>query len=55
MKVTRGDIASRFEKIKDTYLEVTDATRDQIQREQLVLKAYQDFRGAMKQSEGMAL
>ena len=55
MKVTRGDIATRFDKIKDTYLEVTDATRDQIQREQLVLKAYQDFRGAMKQSEVMAL
>ncbi len=55
MKVTRGDIATRFDKIKDTYLEVTDATRDQIQREQLVLNAYQDFRGAMKQSEVMAL
>ena len=55
MKVTRGDIATRFDNIKDTYLEVTDATRDQIQREQLVLNAYQDFRGAMKQSEVMAL
>ncbi len=55
MKVTRGDIATRFDKIKDTYLEVTDATQDQIQREQKILEAYQDFRGALKQSEVMAL
>jgi hypothetical protein len=55
MKVTRGDIASRFDKIKDTYLEVTDATRDQIQREQKILEAYQDFRAALKQSEVLAL
>lgn len=55
MKVTRGDIASRFDGIKDTYLEVTDATQDQIQREQTILEAYQDFRGALKQSEVLAL
>lgn len=55
MKVTRGDIAQRFDKIKDTYLEVTGATRDQIGREQTILDAYQDFRGALKQSEVLAL
>ena len=55
MKVTRGDIASRFDEIKDTYLEVTDASQDQIQREQKILEAYQDFRGALKQSEVLAL
>ena len=55
MKVTRGDIAQRFDKIKDTYLEVTGATRDQIGREQTILNAYQDFRGALKQSEVLAL
>ena len=55
MKVTRGDIASRFDKIKDTYLDVTASTQDQIQREQRILDAYQDFRGAMKQSEVLAL
>jgi hypothetical protein len=55
MKVTRGDIASRFDKIKDTYMDVTDATQDQIQREQKILDAYQDFRGALKQSEVLAL
>jgi hypothetical protein len=55
MKVTRGDIANRFDKIKATYLEVTGATRDQIAREQTILNAYQDFRGALKQSEVLAL
>jgi hypothetical protein len=55
MKVTRGDIATRFEKIKDTYLDVTASTRDQIQREHKILEAYQDFRGALKQSEVLAL
>lgn len=55
MKVSRGDIASRFDKIKGTYLDVTAATNDQIQREQKILEAYQDFRGALKQSEVLAL
>ena len=55
MKVARGDIASRFDKIKDTYLDVTSSTNDQIQRENRILEAYQDFRGAMKESEVLAL
>jgi hypothetical protein len=55
MKVTRGDIAQRFDDIKETYLEVTSDTNDQVQREQRILDAYQDFRGAMKQSEVLAL
>ncbi|MGD9299569.1 MAG: cell surface protein, partial [Thiohalocapsa sp.] len=55
MKVTRGDIADRFDKIKETYLDVTSDTNDQVQREQRILDAYQDFRGAMKQSEVLAL
>jgi hypothetical protein len=55
MKATRGDIADRFDEIKDTYLEVTDATQEQIQREQAILDAYQDFRGALKESEIQAL
>ncbi len=55
MKMTRGDIATRFEKIKDLYLEVAADTRDQVERETRILEAYRDFRGAMKQSEVMAL
>ena len=54
-KVTRGDIATRFDKIKDTYLEVSRDTKDQIEREQVILDAYRDFRGALKESEVMAL
>ena len=55
MKVTRGDIATRFDNIKDKYLEVASDSRDQIQREEVILEAYQDFRGAIKQSEIYAL
>ena len=55
MKVTRGDIATRFDHIKDTYLDVTSSTQDQIQREQKILEAYMDFRGALKEAEVLAL
>ncbi len=54
MKVTRGDIASRFDKIKQTYLAVTKDSQDQIEREHLILEAYRDFRGALKESEVLA-
>ena len=55
MKISRGDIAQRFNKIRDTYLAVTADTKDQIDREHTILEAYRDFRGALKQSEVMAL
>jgi hypothetical protein len=55
MKVSRGDIATRFNKIRDTYLDVTKDTKDQIDREHTILEAYRDFRGALKQAEVMAL
>ncbi len=54
MKVTRGDIANRFDKIKSTYLDVTKDAQDQIQREHAILEAYRDFRGALKESEVLA-
>jgi hypothetical protein len=54
-KVRRGDIATRFNDIKNVYLDVSESTLEQIQREQLILNAYQDFRGALKQSEVQAL
>ena len=54
MKVTRGDIPSRFDKIKRVYLEVAEDTRDQIERERIILTAYQDFRGAIKEAEVLA-
>ncbi|MEO1708423.1 MAG: cell surface protein [Pseudomonadota bacterium] len=55
MKMTRGDIASRFEKIRDLYLEVAEETRNQVERETRILEAYRDFRGALKNSEVLAL
>ena len=55
MTVTRGDIPDRFDKIKKTYLEVAGDSKDQIKREHIILEAYQDFRGATKQSEVLAL
>ncbi|WDR02231.1 cell surface protein [Devosia algicola] len=55
MKVSRGDIATRFNRIRDTYLAVSADTKDQIDREHTILEAYRDFRGALKQSEVMAL
>jgi hypothetical protein len=54
MKVTRGDIPSRFAKIKDTYMEVSADTKDQIERENQILESYRDFRGALKESQVMA-
>jgi len=55
MKITRGDISTRFNKIRDIYLDVSKDTKDQVTREQTILEAYRDFRGALKQSEVMAL
>ena len=55
MKISRGDIADRFDKIRSTYLEVTKETNNQIKREQTILEAYRDFRGALKQAEVLAL
>ncbi|HKI58024.1 MAG TPA: hypothetical protein VKA00_02245 [Trueperaceae bacterium] len=55
MKVTRGDVASRFDGIKHTFQDVTNATLGQVERERRILEAYQDFRGAMKASEILAL
>jgi hypothetical protein len=55
MKISRGDIANRFDKIRDTYISVAKDTKDNIEREHIILEAYMDFRGALKQSEVAAL
>ncbi len=54
MKVTRGDIPSRFRKIKKTYLDVSADTKDQMEREAQILESYRDFRGALKEAQVMA-
>lgn len=55
MKIVRGDIADRFDKICKTYLSVTKETKNQIEREAKILDAYRDYRGALKHAEVMAL
>ena len=55
MKIARGDIADRFDKIRGTYLDVTKETKNQIEREAKILDAYRDYRGALKHAEVMAL
>jgi hypothetical protein len=55
MKVSRGDIADRFDDIKQTYLDVAHDTKDQIEREHVIQEAYSDFRGALKNAEVLAL
>ncbi|GAB4512754.1 MAG: hypothetical protein Tsb0019_09660 [Roseibium sp.] len=51
----RGTISDRFDDIRGTYKDVARATKDQIEREQTILEAYRDFRGALKQAEVTAL
>ncbi len=55
MKVSRGDVADRFDDIKDTYLEVARQTKDQVVREQRILDAYRDYRGAYKHAQIAAM
>ena len=55
MKISRGDIADRFDKLRATYLDVTKDTKDQVEREHAILEAYRDYRGALKQAEVLAL
>jgi hypothetical protein len=44
-----------FAKIKEAFLDVAKATKDQFEREGVILNAYRDFRGALKEAEVMAL
>jgi hypothetical protein len=54
MKLTRGDIPNRFSKIKNTYLDVSADTKDQIERETKILESYKDFRVALKEAQVLA-
>lgn len=55
MKISRGDIADRFDKVRSVYLNVSKDTKGQIEREHTILEAYRDYRGALKQAEVLAL
>ncbi|WP_230514003.1 merozoite surface protein 3b [Limnobaculum parvum] len=49
--LVRGSIPDRFNKIKETYMEVAKASSEQITRERTILDAYQDFRFGLKQAQ----
>lgn len=51
MNLCRGSIPSRFNDIRDNYLQVCKSANDQIARESVILESYMDFRMAMKAAE----
>lgn len=51
MNLRRGSIPSRFNEIRDNYLQVCKSANDQIARENVILESYMDFRMAMKAAE----
>lgn len=54
MRMSRGSIPKRFDKIKSLYLAVSNSMGDQIERERIVIDAYGDYRFAMKAAESEA-
>ncbi|MFQ6573428.1 merozoite surface protein 3b [Pseudomonas sp. UM16] len=54
MNMRRGSIPSRFNDIRDNYLQVCKAANDQISRENVILESYMDFRMAIKAAEVQA-
>ncbi len=51
MKLTRGSIHSRFMKIRGDFDGINVSTKDQLDREKVIMDAYLDFRGALKEAE----
>ncbi len=54
MKIRRGTPSSRFESIVETYQDVCKDTKDQLEREKLIMDGYIDFRFALKEAEIVA-
>ena len=54
MKLTRGDIPTRFNRIKRVYLDVTRDAKEQVQREKNIGEIYVDFRSGIKEGEILA-
>jgi len=54
MRIRRGTPSARFERIIDSYRDVSKDTKDQLQRETAIMDAYIDFRFALKQAEVLA-
>jgi len=51
MKLTRGSIHTRFMKIRGDFDAINRSTKDQLDREKVIMDAYLDFRGALKEGE----
>ncbi|PWB30260.1 merozoite surface protein 3b [Pseudomonas sp. SDI] len=51
MNLRRGSIPSRFNDIRENYLDVCQSANEQIARESVILESYLDFRMAMKAAE----
>jgi hypothetical protein len=54
MKLRRGTVTDRFSDIKATFTDVIAGTTQQLEKESLVLDAYQNFRFAIKEAERAA-
>lgn len=54
MKLRRGTVTDRFSEIKTTFTDVIAGTTSQLDKESLVLDAYQNFRFAIKEAESAA-
>ena len=54
MNIRRGSPHSRFEKIVEVYRDVAQDTKDQLDREEIIMDGYIDFRFALKEAEGAA-
>lgn len=54
MKLVRGGIPKRFDKIKSVYHDVARDTSAHLGREARILDAYTEFRGSIKEAEGLA-
>lgn len=54
MKLRRGTVTDRFSDIKATFTDVIAGTTQQLDKESLVLDAYQNFRFAIKEAERAA-
>lgn len=50
MKVSRGDVAYRFDKVQSVFKDVMKDSLDQARREEKILQAYVDYRGALKEA-----
>jgi len=54
MMMRRGTPQSRFEKIAEVYQDVAKSTKDQLEREQVIMDGYIDFRFSLKEAEILA-